>query len=379
LFLSRATLAEANRVPGAAATGAPRAVALRRVYAVVIGVAGATYYVSLPLLFVVVLLLGGGLVLALLSLGHVPVKLLLIIVVTVLWSCWSILRSLVVLGKDEEPGLRLDLREHGRLDIVLRDVAAQIGTDPIDAVYLTPGTEFGVTERGGLLARIKGTTERALVLGVGALDGFSLRPFKAVLAHEYGHFVNRDTAGGRFSLTVRRSMFLMAQSLAQSGSSRFSPAWLFLVAFSRLFERISQGASRLQEVMADRWSVAAYGTQAFCDGLRHVIERSARFAFEARATLSELQARQAGVTNLYAYRPSIGAPEEEIRRAIDEALNRQPSAYDSHPSPQQRFEWAKLAAGPGAAPADEAEDAWSLFADKASIQMAMTARIFSPA
>jgi Zn-dependent protease with chaperone function len=30
--------------------------------------------------------------------------------------------------------------------------------------------------------------------------------FRAVLAHEYGHFTNRDTAGGEIALRVNRDM-----------------------------------------------------------------------------------------------------------------------------------------------------------------------------
>ena len=51
------------------------------------------------------------------------------------------------------------------------------------------------------------------------LEGFQLRPFKAVLAHEYGHFSNRDTAGGGLALQVRRSLGAFATTLAQAGAA----------------------------------------------------------------------------------------------------------------------------------------------------------------
>ena len=55
--------------------------------------------------------------------------------------------------------------------------------------------------------------KRALVLGAGVLDGMKLRAFKGILAHEYGHFHNEDTAGGGFALAVRRSVLTMAVGL----------------------------------------------------------------------------------------------------------------------------------------------------------------------
>ena len=54
--------------------------------------------------------------------------------------------------------------------------------------------------------QLRGRAERCLILGVGVLEGLKIGPFKAVLAHEYGHFTNKDTAGGGFALAVRRSL-----------------------------------------------------------------------------------------------------------------------------------------------------------------------------
>src|SRR5262249_33795387 len=131
-------------------------------------------------------------------------------------------------------------------------------------------------------AQLRGSAERCLILGVGVLDGLRIGAFKAVLAHEYGHFSNRDTAGGGLALAVRRSLIAMARALGESGAaSWWNPAWIFLNVFFRVFLRISQGASRLQEILADRWAAFTYGSKAFEEGLRHVIEQSVRF--EARA------------------------------------------------------------------------------------------------
>ena len=380
--LSRATLAEAQRIAGTqAGTGTTRqGGALRRIYAFVIGVAGMAYFLSLPLLLVVVLLTGGGVILGLLSLGHVPLNLIFALFVGVVATCWAILKSLVVLGRDEEPGLRAEMDQHPRLQALLAAVAGEIGTRPVDSVYLLPGTEFAVMERGGLLQRLQGRAERCLLIGVGVLEGFRLRPFEAVLAHEYGHFVNKDTAGGRFSLAVRRSIFRMAGGLAGSGAANWlNPAWLFLLAFGSLFQRISQGASRLQEVMADRWAVAVYGSQAFIDGLRHVIERSVRFDAQVGATLTDFAGRQDDIPDLYAYRPAQPPPESDIQEAVALALAAPASPYDSHPSPAQRFDWATRLGGPGSAVEGSSEDAWVLFANRPAIEAAMTDRFLGRA
>src|SRR4029079_11659575 len=172
-------------------------------------------------------------------------------------------------------------------------------------VYLTPGTDLAVFERGGMLRQLRGNTERCLILGVGVLDGLELAPFKAILAHEYGHFSNQDTAGGGFALAVRRSLFTMAHHLAAGGAATwYNPAWWFVNGFHRVFLRISQGASRLQEVLADRWAAFTYGAAAFERGLRHVIERSVYFDAHADAALGKAIQTKIPLANLYQVEPA---------------------------------------------------------------------------
>src|SRR6185295_2261026 len=123
---------------------------------------------------------------------------------------------------------RLDLGREPAVRELLDEVAAKVGTRAVDAVYLTPGTAVAVFERGGMLKQLRGKSERCLVLGLGVLDGMALAEFKAILAHEYGHFSNRDTAGGGLALSVRRSLLTMAQGLAEGGAATwYNPAWWF--------------------------------------------------------------------------------------------------------------------------------------------------------
>jgi Zn-dependent protease with chaperone function len=376
--LSHAALNEAASLPRETSGRARgRGSLLRHAYAGVLWLSCLYYYVSLPIVSLVVLAAGGGIVYAMLAAGHIPVKLLLIVVVMTLTTLWSILKSLLVRTKDEDPGERLDLRAHPRLRALLGEVARRVGTRPVDNVYLTPGTDVAVMERGGLGRQLSGRAERCLILGVGVLDGFRIGPLRAVLAHEYGHFSNRDTAGGGFALAVRRSLVTIAANLAGSGTAAwYNPAWLFLNGFYRVFLRISQGASRLQEVLADRWAAFTYGSRAFEEGLRHVIERSVRFGVRANATVHEMVAMRQPVANLYVHEPVESATEEEIARKVREVLSRAPSVYDSHPSPVERTRWVRALGARGtSASADDGLEAWTLFADRKAIEERMTATV----
>ena len=70
----------------------------------------------------------------------------------------------------------------------------------------------------------------------------------------------------------------MLVALIQNGAAAvYNPAWLFATRYHQIFLRISQGASRLQEVLADRRAVSAYGSRPFVDGfLVTCVEREGR-------------------------------------------------------------------------------------------------------
>ena len=198
-----------------------------------------------------------------LAAGFIAPKLFIVLAIVGFGSLTAIAKSLFVRTRAVDPGLLLDLTRNPKMRAVLDDVAARIGTRPVDRVFLTPFTEVAVFDRGSLGAQLRGGSDRCLILGAGVLDGMRLRAFKSVLAHEYGHFHNEDTAGGGFALAVRRSLFAMAMNPATVGvASPMNPAWWFVRGFWRAFLGISQGASRLQEVLADRWAVFAYTGRA---------------------------------------------------------------------------------------------------------------------
>ncbi len=375
--LSRITLGRARTLATDRSPGAGRgAVGLRRIYAAVLWLTCAVYYVSLPLVALLVLALGVGVWLLFAEIGRIPIKLLLIVAATVLVSLWAVLKSLwatVVRAKESDPGLRLDLAEHPRFRGALEEAATRVATRRVDTVFVTPGTDAAVYERGGLARQLAGRTERCLVLGVGLLDGMTQAQLKSVLAHEYGHFVNEDTAGGGFALAVRRSILRMAEALASGGAAAwYNPAWLFVTRFHNLFLRVSQGASRLQEILADRWAALAYGGKTFAAGLAHVVTRSVRFDKHADATLREVIEGELALQNLYRYVPAKPVEEHELAQEAEKAMTAEPSPYDSHPRPVDRIAWVgDVACAHGADP-DDGAPAWGLFSDREALERRLT-------
>lgn len=379
VLLSRATLRACRATPAdLAGEASGTSVLLRRAYSIVLSLASFYYFVSLPIVAVGVLAIPVVVIGGIWAIGFIAPKLFIVVGCLALTTLWSLAKNLVVRRREETPGVPLELAKYPALRALLEDVAARVGTRPVDTVYLTPLAGIGVFERGGTLRRLRSRGERCLLLGASALGRMRLDELRAVLAHEYGHFSNRDTAGGDVALAVRRSLLGTAASLARSGvATRLNPGWLFTKGFYFLFLRISQGASRLQEILADRWAAQAYGADAFARGLASVVRASVEFDHHVNATMRELARTKAPLQNLYEFEPAHRSAGAEIERDVGRAMDREPSPYDSHPSPRDRIAFVRaFAAATGATPRPDAEDAavlaWSLFPDRAALELELT-------
>ena len=379
--LSRSTLRAVGQVTAATrstGTGTVRERQLRRLYKLVLLLCGVYFYLSIPVLLILIVAAGGGAIYAFIAMGVIPIKLVVLIAIVVIATIGAILRSLFIRSQPGSLGHRVDLDRQPRLRALLDEVAGKVGTRPVDAVYLTPGTDMGVTERAGLWSSMRASrVERNLIMGIGLFDGMTQLQLRSVLAHECGHFRNADTAGGGFALAVRRSLFVMIIRLARSGAAgAYNPVWWFLRAYHRIYLGVSQGASRLQEVLADRWAIEAYGTAAFVAGYRHVVGRSVQFDHQVDATIKEVVDARRPLPNLYQYRPRPSdAAARDVADAIDKEMTREPTAYDSHPSPQQRIDRAQALAVEHDAQPDDDASIWALFDDRDEIERTMTAEV----
>jgi hypothetical protein len=154
LVLSRTAL-RAARLPPDGRTGESVGLTrtLRAAYKAVLLCSCLYYYLSIPIVLGIVVVGGGALIHAFFAIGHVPIKLVALVVILVLVTVFAALKSLFVRSCDEDPGDRLEIEKHPQFRRLLDEIASQIGTRPVDNVYMTPATDFAVTERGGILKR----------------------------------------------------------------------------------------------------------------------------------------------------------------------------------------------------------------------------------
>jgi len=255
LLLSSLTLkAIDRRIASSSFALSPAEAFVRRVYRVIIAVASGYFYLSIPILILLLTALVGGIIYIMASAGQVFLYPALFVLIAGLYTLAAVMRSLFVRAKNEDPGRPVAPDEMPELWGLAREVAQRLKARPVDAIFLTPGVEIGVFERGSLLCTlVRDQGQRYLILGMGALAGLTQGELRAILAHEYGHFNYRDTPGGNFANLVQRSLHSIAHNLASAGlTTWYNPAWWFVNIYNRIFLRITLGASPLQEMLADR-------------------------------------------------------------------------------------------------------------------------------
>jgi hypothetical protein len=140
-----------------------------------------------------------------------------------------------------------------------------------------------------------------------------------------------------------------------------------------LFRRISHGAVRLQEVLADRMAAHVYGPAAFEEGLRHVIGRSVEFSAAVSLEMQSALEGKRPVTNLYALPPLPTVLSTDVEQGIANAISRPTTEDDTHPCPSDRFRLVKQVSSNGAS--RDSRPVWALFADPDRLMAEMTAMV----
>jgi len=346
---------------------------LRKWYRRLINFAGLYYYISLPVVIFLVIIVAASIIYAFLMLGRIPIKLVAVLVIGALITIFTLVRSLFIKVESVDPGRSLNYDEAPALWDLTRTVAAAVNTRAVDEIRITPGTDLAVYEKGTFRERSQDKALRILILGVGVLNDFKQNGFRAVLAHEYGHFTHRDTAGGDIAIRVNNDMMKFAHAMiANEQASLLNIAFQFLRIYHFIFRRISHGATRLQEVLADRVAALNYGPLAFEEGLTHVVCKSAEFHHLAGKEIdASVEARRA-LQNLYELR---GDQNPDLQQEIDELLNRETSQDDTHPSPNDRFRLTRKIAGANELPATGM--VWDLFKNREALTDEMTSLIQS--
>jgi tetratricopeptide (TPR) repeat protein len=352
-----------NSLSGATLRRAAQLDGIRRSYRLVLLLVAILFYVSLPGLLVAVLAAAWLVMYAFDQAGATPIIVLIGLGAIVLSTLVAVLRALFYVPPPKLEGMPIDLSAFPKLQALLAETAEAVGTRTVDLVYLVPGVETEILDQRTMGQALRGAKGlRILVLGVGLFDGMKQRELRSVLAHEYGEVA--DAGVGR-ALGVQRSLFTVRKTIAESRYAFFNPAWWLLRAFTHLYVVIARGAARIQDLLADRSAIRAYGSETFIAGRRHVVRRGVEFPVDLGRTIKDVVDNKWSLPNLYAYEVE-NRPTKTIEAKVVQAME----------ASRQRIELAAQLALPGErAVADGDEPVWTLFPEPEQVERDMTAII----
>jgi Zn-dependent protease with chaperone function len=198
---------------------------------------------------------------------------------------------------DKTRRVEIDAEEHPRLFDFISRLCDETGAPFPHRIFLSRDVNACVFYNDGLLCLFM-PTPKNLEIGLGLVNVLNLSEFKAVLAHEFGHFTQKSMRLHNYVYTVNRFManivndrdwlddliFRMRNSRSRAapvGWALYGALWLFRRGLAGCFYGInflSVGLSREMEYHADLVAVSVSGS----DAIIHALSRL-EFTFEAQA------------------------------------------------------------------------------------------------
>ncbi|MGE5552238.1 MAG: M48 family metallopeptidase [Bacteroidota bacterium] len=229
------------------------------------------------------------------------------------------------------PGPRITPGEQPRLYAELRKVAEALGQPMPDEVYLTPEANAWVARRGGFMGF---GSRRVMGLGLLYMQILTVLQFRAVVAHEFGHYVGGDVTLGPWIYRTREAIERTVGALAENNSILHKP----FLWYGRLFLRITHAIARRQELAADVLAARVAGANAAIS-LWDPVRRAAT-AIEHYWREEVAPALQAGFRPPYAagFAAYLDAPRmvENIAQSLAKETD-ETTPYDTHPPLRERI------------------------------------------
>lgn len=229
------------------------------------------------------------------------------------------------------PGPSLNPTEHPRLFEQIKAVAQTIKQAPPREVYLVADANAWVAERGGIMGI---GSRRVMGIGMPLLQTLSVSEFRAVLAHEFGHYYGGDTKLAPWIYKTRTAIIRTLQSLDDG------IIHILFQLYGKLFLRVTHAISRYQEYVADKVAASIESSQALSSGLRKTY--AASIAYNAYWNNEFLPALNAGYLPPYAkgfeYFMEKDGTKSALTVSVEEELAATVSSpYDTHPSLRERL------------------------------------------
>ncbi|MDQ2772925.1 MAG: M48 family metalloprotease [Bacteroidota bacterium] len=298
---------------------------------------------------------------------------------------------------------RLNPEAHPALFAFVDQLCAEAGADRPKYICVSSDVNAAVFYEHPTLS-LFWPTRKNLLIGLGLVNGLNLTEFKAVLAHEFGHFAQRSMRLGTYVNTASRLIHDMVYErdkwddmLVQWRALDIrvsAAAWLItglVWTVRKLMQLAYQGIhlvhaslSREMEFQADRVAVRLAGSDAMCQVLYQLAPASQALGM-ATGQLGLALEHQLATDDVFYHQslylaenlaqreqPVPVAPGEPRRLFRPDEVN-VVAMYASHPADYLREEHAQAIPVPG--PTDN-RSAWLLFNNAAELRRTVTQRLY---
>ncbi|MEU4115233.1 M48 family metalloprotease [Kitasatospora sp. NPDC028055] len=265
----------------------------------------------------------------------------------------------------ELPGVLLTRERQPEIWAMVDRISERTGVRGPAEIRLVPEVNAGVMEESRLLGLVPG--KRHLVIGAPLLIGLTEGELESVLAHEFGHYSNRDVRLAAVTVAGRRAILHTigglhhranqhqaqeAAKLAAKAEKRLAKgrkptteqagggvdrvlAKLF-TGYAKLYFRVSEAVGRRQEYAADQVAAQLAGRDATAAALRRIpaLEAAQNFYLNRYATIGWDAGLLPPPGQVYGGLQHLLSDPKRRAELAEHALElpeEQPDPYDSHP------------------------------------------------
>ncbi|MEU0877595.1 M48 family metallopeptidase [Lentzea sp. NPDC005914] len=277
--------------------------------------------------------------------------------IAVIW--WSIIGGMLAFAlvsalfavagtsDDEVHGELVGEQDEPELWALVRRLAAEVGTRAPDRIFIVAEANAAVSQRTRLLGLV--ATTRRMYVGAPLLACMTERQLSFVLAHELGHYSNRDTRLMGVVAAGRVALIRMISKLNDRSWYHAAVALMFAL-YARLYFSVTASLSRQQEFAADAAATRIAGTDAAASALREVRAVEAAWSlFHDKHFRPAWEAGFLPTTIFTAFTGLLGSPELRafLNSVRENPPEREHSPYDSHPPLPDRIAAVTALAVPG--------------------------------
>jgi len=234
--------------------------------------------------------------------------------------------------RDEGYEIELKAKDSKKLDNVIEKITKKTGLKKPHKIILVEDSMIAVS----------GLYRKKLIIGLATLQFLSEDELMAIIAHEYGHFLKKDTILGYLNYRIMNFIEIQKQINKENLGPDFGiiihlPTWIFFWLFSRYYSLISLWYSRRVEFRADNIASEIVGERNFANALVKYCVISEIFEDIVPKSVLHYLEEGKGIVNLYDFIKPIYT-KDNIEKSFEFCLSPKSSWWSTHPSISERLE-----------------------------------------